>query len=66
LEKLDVMVQISPTAWAFANVDVIGKLDPMTHMGFTNIFRAATILLKVEAEWDWFVALNAMDYPLVT
>ncbi|CAI9756017.1 unnamed protein product [Fraxinus pennsylvanica] len=67
--KLGVMVKSLPAARAFENVDVIGKPDPTTYMGSTNmaaILRAATILLKVDAKWDWFVTLSAMDYPLVT
>ncbi|KAL2546043.1 Core-2/I-branching beta-1 [Forsythia ovata] len=67
--KLGVMVKSLPVARAFGNVDVIGKPDPVTYMGSTHIaaiLRAATILLKVDGEWDWFVTLSAMDYPLVT
>ncbi|KAL2518896.1 Core-2/I-branching beta-1 [Abeliophyllum distichum] len=67
--KLGVMVKSLPVARAFGNVDVIGKPDPVTYMGSTHIaaiLRAITILLKVDGEWDWFVTLSAMDYPLVT
>eukprot|EP00262_Sarcandra_glabra_P001013 TRINITY_DN11037_c0_g3_i1.p1 TRINITY_DN11037_c0_g3~~TRINITY_DN11037_c0_g3_i1.p1 ORF type:complete len:299 (+),score=37.26 TRINITY_DN11037_c0_g3_i1:67-897(+) len=27
---------------------------------------AAAVLLKVDGGWDWFITLNALDYPLVT
>lgn len=54
---------------AFGNVDVIGKPDPVTYMGASNIaatLHAAAILLKVDASWDWFITLSASDYPLLT
>ncbi|CAI9096725.1 OLC1v1032932C1 [Oldenlandia corymbosa var. corymbosa] len=67
--KLWAMVNSVPAARAFGNVDVIGKPDPNTYMGSTNIaaiLRAAAILLKVDAGWDWFITLSAADYPLIT
>lgn len=54
---------------AFGNVDVIGKPDPVTYMGSSNIaaaLHAAAILLKVDATWNWFITLSASDYPLLT
>lgn len=54
---------------AFGNVDVVGKPDPVTYMGSSNIaatLHAAAILLKVDATWDWFINLSASDYPLLT
>ncbi|OWM87997.1 hypothetical protein CDL15_Pgr000414 [Punica granatum] len=38
-------------------------------MGASNIastLRAASVLLKVDSEWDWFITLSASDYPLIT
>ncbi|KAL3501852.1 hypothetical protein ACH5RR_036301 [Cinchona calisaya] len=67
--KLAAMVNSVPAFRAFGNVDVVGKPDPATYMGSTNIaavLRAAAILLKVDRGWDWFVTLSAMDYPLIT
>ncbi|GAB4828809.1 hypothetical protein Ancab_018470 [Ancistrocladus abbreviatus] len=58
-----------PAICAFRNVDVIGKPGWLTYMGATNIaasLRAASILLKVDGGWDWFVTLSALDYPLMT
>ncbi|GMH02289.1 hypothetical protein Nepgr_004128 [Nepenthes gracilis] len=54
---------------AFANVDLIGKPGWLTYMGATNIaatLKAASILLKVDGGWDWFITLSASDYPLMT
>ncbi|KAM7463473.1 hypothetical protein LguiA_031594 [Lonicera macranthoides] len=62
-------VKSVPAVRAFGNVDVVGKPDPATYMGSTNIaalLRAAAILLKVDTGWDWFINLSASDYPLLT
>lgn len=67
--KLGAMVKSMPAVRAFGNVDVIGKPDPNTYMGSTNIaaiLRAAAVLMKVDGGWDWFITLSAMDYPLIT
>lgn len=67
--KLGAMVNSVPAVRDFGNVDVIGKPDPVTYMGSSNIaavLRAAAILLKVDSGWDWFINLSAMDYPLIT
>ncbi|KAL2455687.1 Core-2/I-branching beta-1 [Abeliophyllum distichum] len=67
--RLVAMVKSVPAVRAFGNVDVIGKPDPVTYMGSTSIaaiLRAASILLKLDGRWDWFVTLSALDYPLIT
>ncbi|KAK4400017.1 Beta-glucuronosyltransferase GlcAT14A [Sesamum angolense] len=67
--RLGALVKSVPAIRAFGNVDVIGKPDPNTYMGSTNlaaILRAAAVLLKVDRKWDWFVTLSALDYPLIT
>ncbi|KAH6791623.1 Core-2/I-branching beta-1 [Perilla frutescens var. hirtella] len=67
--RLVSMVKYVPVIQAFGNVDVIGKPDPNTYMGSTNIaaiLRAAATLMKVDGGWDWFVTLSAKDYPLIT
>lgn len=67
--KLSVLVKSVPAIRAFGNVDVIGKPDPTTYMGASNIaaiLRAAAIFLKVDRDWDWFITLSALDYPLLT
>ncbi|KAL1556579.1 beta-glucuronosyltransferase GlcAT14A-like [Salvia divinorum] len=67
--RLGAMVKSMPAVRAFGNVDVIGKPDPNTYMGSTNlaaILRAVAVLLKVDEGWDWFISLSATDYPLIT
>ncbi|GAA0184305.1 glycosyltransferase [Lithospermum erythrorhizon] len=67
--RLVELVKSVPAVKAFGNVDVIGKPDPATYMGSTNvasILRAAAILLKLDGGWDWFITLSAVDYPLIT
>ncbi|KAD7116628.1 hypothetical protein E3N88_03896 [Mikania micrantha] len=67
--KLSAMVKSVPAIRAFANVDVIGKPDATTYMGASNIaaiLRAAAIFLKLDGDWDWFITLSALDYPLLT
>ncbi|KAJ4961627.1 hypothetical protein NE237_021537 [Protea cynaroides] len=67
--RLAEAVRAVPAIQAFRNVDVIGKPDPLTYLGSTNIaatLRAAAILLRVDSNWDWFITLSALDYPLLT
>ncbi|MFS8028727.1 putative glycosyl transferase, family 14 [Helianthus anomalus] len=67
--SLSLLVKSVPAIRAFGNVDVIGKPDATTYMGASSIaavLRAAAVLLKVDGDWDWFVTLSALDYPLVT
>ncbi|XP_031401855.1 beta-glucuronosyltransferase GlcAT14A [Punica granatum] len=58
-----------PAVRSFGNADVVGKPDRINFMGASNIastLRAASVLLKVASEWDWFITLSASDYPLIT
>ncbi|XP_021894709.1 beta-glucuronosyltransferase GlcAT14A [Carica papaya] len=51
------------------NVYMITKANLVTYRGPTmvaNTLHACAILLKRNAEWDWFINLSASDYPLVT
>lgn len=67
--KLVGLIRSVPAIRAFGNVDVVGKPDPATYMGSTNIaavLHAAAVLLKVDGGWDWFISLSALDYPLLT
>ncbi|XP_057533983.1 beta-glucuronosyltransferase GlcAT14C [Amaranthus tricolor] len=53
----------------FRNIMVIGKADLITSKGPTvtaSILHAVAILLKNARDWDWFINLNAWDYPLVS
>ncbi|KAL8120761.1 beta-glucuronosyltransferase GlcAT14A-like [Apium graveolens] len=67
--RLGFLVRSVSVMRAFGNVDVVGKPDAMTYMGSSNIaavLRGASVLLKVDSGWSWFVYLTAADYPLLT
>ncbi|XP_023551437.1 beta-glucuronosyltransferase GlcAT14A-like [Cucurbita pepo subsp. pepo] len=67
--QLAVTVKSVPAIRAFENVDVIGKPDRISYMGSSNvatILHAASILLRIESGWDWFITLSARDYPLIS
>ncbi|KAK3219117.1 hypothetical protein Dsin_013087 [Dipteronia sinensis] len=54
---------------AFGNVDVVGKsyaVDKMGSSALSATLHAAALLLKIGADWDWFISLTPSDYPLVT
>ncbi|XP_054780262.1 beta-glucuronosyltransferase GlcAT14C-like [Prosopis cineraria] len=70
-ERLDLaqMVQSLNVFEAFGNVDVIGKsyaINRMGSSGLSAVLHAAALLLKLNADWDWFITLTASDYPLMT
>ncbi|OVA01365.1 Glycosyl transferase [Macleaya cordata] len=68
-DELALAVRGVPAIRAFGNVDVLGKPDPLTYMGSSNIaatLRAAAILLRVDSGWDWFITLSSNDYPLLS
>lgn len=53
----------------YGNVHVIGKGDAVDGRGpsaVAAVLRGAAVLLRLGAEWDWLVTLDAADYPLVT
>ncbi|XP_020405727.1 beta-glucuronosyltransferase GlcAT14A isoform X1 [Zea mays] len=59
----------APAARAFGNVDVVGRPTAGTPMGSSGLaatLRAAAAMLRLDAEWDWFITLSAADYPLLT
>uniref|UniRef100_A0A1D1XSS2 Xylosyltransferase 1 n=1 Tax=Anthurium amnicola TaxID=1678845 RepID=A0A1D1XSS2_9ARAE len=56
-------------ARVFGNIDVLGKPNAATYMGssvLAGTLHAASVLLRLDGSWDWFVTLSATDYPLVT
>ncbi|KAL6840942.1 hypothetical protein ACP4OV_029202 [Aristida adscensionis] len=58
-----------PAVGAFGNVAIVGKPTagtPVGASGLAGTLRAAAVLLRLHRDWDWFVTLNAADYPLVT
>jgi hypothetical protein len=53
----------------YGNVHVLGKGDPVDGRGASAIaavLRGASVLVRIGADWDWLVTLQATDYPLVT
>ncbi|EOY00908.1 PREDICTED: beta-glucuronosyltransferase GlcAT14A [Theobroma cacao] len=67
--RLALALKSVPAIRSFGNVDVIGKPDRFSYMGSTHIaatLHAAAVLMKLDRGWDWFIALSALDYPLVT
>jgi hypothetical protein len=53
----------------FGYVNVVGcpaAGTPMGSSGLAAMLLAATMLLRLDLEWDWFITLSAADYPLLT
>ncbi|KAK4779859.1 hypothetical protein SAY87_015965 [Trapa incisa] len=70
-ERMALAAQVAavPAVRSFGNADVTWKPSRLTHMGasdIASILRAASVLLKVDSGWDWFITLGASDYPLIT
>ncbi|XP_068643821.1 beta-glucuronosyltransferase GlcAT14A-like [Aristolochia californica] len=62
-------VRAVPAVQVVGNVDVIGKADATTYMGSSTlaaVLHAASILMRLDSGWDWFITLSSTDYPLVT
>jgi hypothetical protein len=63
------VVAAAPAVGAFGNVAVVGSPTagtPVGASGLAGTLRAAAVLLRLHPDWDWFLTLNAADYPLVT
>ncbi|KAJ8530701.1 hypothetical protein K7X08_023582 [Anisodus acutangulus] len=68
-DNLALYVQSVPLFKAAQNVNFIGKADfvyPIGASALSATLHGASILLRVSAHWDWFINVNAADYPLVT
>ncbi|XP_049408355.1 beta-glucuronosyltransferase GlcAT14A [Solanum stenotomum] len=68
-DDLALYVQSVPLFKAAQNVNFIGKADSVYPMGSSALsatLHGASILLRVSAQWNWFINLSADDYPLVT
>ncbi|KAL8252583.1 hypothetical protein R6Q59_036276 [Mikania micrantha] len=66
---LALYVQSDPVFSAVDNVNVIGRSYAVNRMGGSGLaalLHAAALLLKINTKWDWFIALAASDYPLMT
>ncbi|KAK1270181.1 Transcription factor-like protein DPB [Acorus gramineus] len=58
-----------PAFIEFDNVRVVGEPDVVTYKGPTVVaatLHGVAVLLKETEGWDWFVNLNASDYPLMS
>ncbi|KAK4750345.1 hypothetical protein SAY87_027794 [Trapa incisa] len=67
-EKLAITVQSDPIFAAARNVDVLGKADFAYQKGSSPIsatLHGASMLLRLASNWDWFINLDAHDYPLI-
>jgi hypothetical protein len=63
------MACAGPTMCVFGYVNVVGcpaAGTPMGSSGLAATLLAATMLLWLDLEWDWFITLSAADYPLLT
>lgn len=71
-ERLDLAARVAaaaPAISAFGNVAVVGAPTagtPVGSSGLAGTLRAAAVLLRLHPDWDWFLTINAADYPLVT
>ncbi|KAE8687930.1 hypothetical protein F3Y22_tig00111005pilonHSYRG00011 [Hibiscus syriacus] len=66
--RLALALKSVPAIRSFENVDVIGKPDRFSSMVLHTSPPRACCCYVDEAWscWDWFIALSALDYPLVT
>ncbi|KAF8402838.1 hypothetical protein HHK36_010929 [Tetracentron sinense] len=68
-EDLCVSILSVETFTAAENVNVVGKADSVNYGGSTplaSVLHGAAIMLRYSKDWDWFVNLEAPDYPLIT
>ncbi|PWA51831.1 glycosyl transferase, family 14 [Artemisia annua] len=67
---LALSIQADPLFNAFENVNVVGRsygVNQMGGSGLAAMLHASALLLKITANWDWFIPLSAAyDYPLYT
>ncbi|CAK9146087.1 unnamed protein product [Ilex paraguariensis] len=67
--NLAISVQSERVFRAFGNVNVVGRSYALNQMGASVLaatLHAAALLLKISADWDWFITLSSSDYPLMT
>ncbi|KAB2092466.1 hypothetical protein ES319_A02G033100v1 [Gossypium barbadense] len=68
-DRLAITIQAIPIFKAAQNVDVVGKSDyayPRGPSAISSTLHGASILLRLASDWNWFISLNAGDYPLAT
>ncbi|XP_043712282.1 beta-glucuronosyltransferase GlcAT14A-like [Telopea speciosissima] len=67
--KLALSVQSERVFQAFGNVNVVGRSYALNLMGSSALaatLHAASLLLRINSDWDWFIPLSASDYPIMT
>ncbi|MQM03574.1 hypothetical protein Taro_036356, partial [Colocasia esculenta] len=67
--RLALAVRSVPAFRSRGNVYVVGKADfanPRGSSALAAVLHGAAMLLRLRSDWDWFVNLDAGDYPLVT
>ncbi|XP_065001859.1 beta-glucuronosyltransferase GlcAT14A-like [Musa acuminata AAA Group] len=68
-ERLALAAWNVPAFRSARNVHVVGKPDfanPRGSSALSATLHGAAILLRIGANWDWFVTLDASEYPIVT
>ncbi|RWR96076.1 beta-glucuronosyltransferase GlcAT14A [Cinnamomum micranthum f. kanehirae] len=66
--SLALAVRSVPVFRAAGNVDVVGRPDFANQRGssaLSSTLHGAAILLRLHPSWDWFINLDARDYPLL-
>ncbi|KAG8380261.1 hypothetical protein BUALT_Bualt07G0174800 [Buddleja alternifolia] len=67
--ELAILVHSHKILGEFGNVDVVGKsygVNQMGASGLAAVLHAAALLMRISADWDWFIPLSTSDYPLST
>ncbi|CAH9126576.1 unnamed protein product [Cuscuta epithymum] len=67
-EQLALLVDSVQVFSAADNVKVVGKVDAVNGDGSSPlacVLHGAAVLLRWRNDWDWFVNLDASDYPLI-
>ncbi|KAK4427484.1 Beta-glucuronosyltransferase GlcAT14A [Sesamum alatum] len=67
--ELALLTQTEKVLREFGNVNVVGKsygVNQMGASGLAAVLHAAALLLRISADWDWFIPLTTSDYPLFT
>lgn len=67
--ELGKYVKNEPIFRSYGNVFVLGKANAVEWSGSSMVattLHGAAVLLKLCKNWDWFINLSSLDYPLVT
>lgn len=67
--ELSASVGSVPVFAAADNVNVVGNADAVDVEGSTpiaSLLHGAAVLSRYSSDWDWFLNLEASDYPLIS